>query len=157
MSQPSTQSGFQPPWFLILGLLAGVVFIGYVVYDSTNIPGKGYSPNVVEFTKDNWKKEVLDSDIPVVVDFTASWCGPCKQFAPILGKLADRYQGRVKVGKFDVGDPTFNKGRHLQAEYNITGVPHVMIFTKSGPPMQFPGGESEAALASAIDDALAKR
>jgi thioredoxin 1 len=157
MSQPSQQAGFQPPWFLIVGLLAGIVFVGYVVYDSTNVPGKGYSPNVVEFTRDNWKKEVLDSDIPVVVDFTATWCGPCKRFAPTLAKLADRYQGRVKVGKYDVGDMSFSNGRHLQDQYGITGVPHVMIFSGSQPPMQFPGAGSEAELASAIDSVLAKR
>jgi thioredoxin-like negative regulator of GroEL len=57
--------------------------------------------NVMEFTDANWKSEVLESSTPVLVDFWAPWCGPCRMLAPTIEKLAGEFQGRVKVGKMD--------------------------------------------------------
>ncbi|HSN98996.1 MAG TPA: thioredoxin domain-containing protein, partial [Candidatus Nanopelagicales bacterium] len=60
--------------------------------------------NVLVFDEKNFESEVLKSDVPVLVDFTATWCGPCKQLAPIVEKIANDYQGKIKVGKLDIDD-----------------------------------------------------
>ena len=132
MTHPNP-AGTSPPWFLISGLLAGIAFVGYIVWDSTKpsqVPPT--SENVVELTTENWQKEVVESKIPVFVDFTASWCPPCKAFAPTVNRLSDRYKGKVKIAKFDVGDRFMNKGGEIVAKFGIEGIPHVMIF-KGGP------------------------
>jgi len=157
MNKPPTQASFSPPWFLIAGLLGGVAFVAYIVWDST-VTSVSKNANVIALTEDNWQKEVLESKIPVFVDFTASWCGPCKRFAPTVDRLAERYKGKVKVAKFDVGDNTFHKGRKLQTLYSIDGVPHVMIFTGGDrKPMEFPGAGSEMEFVKVLDSVLAAR
>lgn len=75
------------------------------------------------FTSANFDKEVLTSDIPVFVDFYADWCGPCKMMAPIVEKLAEKYDGKVKVGKCDI-----EKEEALRQRYNIMSIPTMMIF-----------------------------
>jgi thioredoxin 1 len=159
MTQPTTQASFSPPWFLIVGVLAGAALIAFIVWDSPGNRGKrAGSAHIVEITKANWQKEVVKSSIPVVVDFTASWCGPCQEFAPTVDKIAQRYAGRVKVGKFDVG-PGFSKGQEFLEKFGFNGIPHVMIFTGGDQPVQeFAGGApSETELVKAIDAALATR
>jgi thioredoxin 1 len=81
------------------------------------------SENVHEFTHDNFETEVLRSDLPVLVDFTATWCGPCKALAPIVEKLADEFQGRVKVGRLDI-----DASRPIAERYRIRSVPTVLVF-----------------------------
>ena len=160
MSQSTTHASFSPPWFLIVGLLAGIAFVAYIVWDTSGPPVKkgGSSSHVFEFTQANWQKEVVDSKVPVLVDFTASWCPPCRAFAPTLDRLAERYQGKVKIGKLDVGDQGFNKARKLAEQYQIRGIPHVMLFTGGDRPrMEFPGAGSEEELAKEIDSVLASR
>src|SRR5437870_760781 len=68
------------------------------------------SENVKEFTTVNWDQEVVNSDVPVVVDFWAPWCGPCRQLAPTIDKLAEQYAGRVKVGKLNTDDNQPRRG-----------------------------------------------
>jgi thioredoxin 1 len=159
MTQPTTQASFTPPWFLIVGVLAGAALIAFIVWDSPGNGGKrSGGAHVVEITEATWQKEVVQSQVPVVIDFTASWCGPCQMLAPTIDKLAERYQGKVKVGKLDMGDHSFNKGRNLAEKFGIDGVPHVMIFTGGDQPFRvFQGVTSEAKLAQAIDAALATR
>lgn len=79
--------------------------------------------NVMELTDGNFKSEVLDSATPVLVDFWAEWCQPCKLLGKTIDELATEYQGRVKVGKVDID-------RHKQAatDYKINAIPTVMIF-----------------------------
>jgi thioredoxin 1 len=79
--------------------------------------------NVHTFDTNNFESEVLKSDVPVLVDFTATWCGPCKQLAPIVDKLADELEGKVKVGKLDI-----DESRAIATKYNVRSVPTVMIF-----------------------------
>ena len=79
--------------------------------------------NTAEFTDINFQAEVLQSDTPVVVDFSAIWCGPCKQLSPIIEDLAKEYAGRVKVGKVDIDNSMEITGR-----YGITSVPTVVFF-----------------------------
>ncbi len=83
------------------------------------------SPNVTLVTDQTFDAEVLKSDKPVLVDFTASWCGPCKVLSPILDKIADESQGKFKVVKVDIDEaPT------TAARYGIRGVPTVVAFEK---------------------------
>ena len=77
----------------------------------------------VEITTDNFESEVLESDVPVVVDFWAEWCMPCKMIAPVLEELADEYDGKVKVGKLNVDEQA-----DLAAQYNIISIPTLLLF-----------------------------
>jgi thioredoxin 1 len=157
MSQPTNPERASPSLLLVGGLLLGGALVVFTAWDAiAQFFGKGPagSANVVKLTNDNWQKEVVESSIPVVVDFTAAWCGPCKALAPTIDKLADRYQGKIKVGKFDVGDNMFNKATKLASEYGITGVPHVLMLKGGEARFQFEGGGSEAELAKAIDRLL---
>ena len=79
--------------------------------------------NVIEVTDSNFEKEVLQSSVPVLVDFSAQWCGPCKQLAPIVDKLADEYVGTYKVGQVDV-DASPDTAR----KYGVRSVPTVIVF-----------------------------
>jgi len=77
----------------------------------------------LHLTNDNFKEEVLDSILPVLVDFSASWCGPCKMMAPVFDELADELQGKVKVAKLDVDECEITA-----AAYEIMSVPTIMLF-----------------------------
>lgn len=77
----------------------------------------------MEFTAKNFEKEVLKSNIPVLVDFWASWCPPCKVVEPVLEELAQEYLGKTKIGKLNV-----DRNPGLGAKYEITGVPTFIIF-----------------------------
>ena len=81
------------------------------------------SEKVQVFNDLNFDSEVLKSDLPVLVDFTATWCGPCKALAPIVDKVADEFQGKVKVGKVDIDDAP-----GIATKYGIRSVPTVLVF-----------------------------
>lgn len=81
------------------------------------------SKNILAFTDGNFETEVLKSDKPVLVDFTATWCGPCKMLSPIVEKVADELAGKVKVGKVDI-----DSSPDVTARYGVRGVPTVMVF-----------------------------
>lgn len=81
------------------------------------------SEKVHVFNELNFESEVLNSDQPVLVDFTATWCGPCRALAPIVDQIADELDGKVKVGKLDIDDSPGIAGK-----YGVRGVPTVMVF-----------------------------
>jgi thioredoxin 1 len=79
--------------------------------------------NVTELTDANFKAEVLKSDIPTLVDFWATWCGPCKQIAPMVSALANDYKGKLKVTKMDI-----DHHQVIPQQYRITSIPTLLIF-----------------------------
>jgi thioredoxin 1 len=81
---------------------------------------------VIEITADNFKQEVLDSPIPVLIDFWATWCMPCQMVAPVVEAIAQEYTGKLKVGKVDV-----DKQGELAAKYSVLSIP-AMLFFKNG-------------------------
>src|SRR5262245_18819627 len=81
------------------------------------------SANVMEFTTDNWEQEVVNSDKPVLVDFWAPWCGPCRALAPTVDRVADQFAGRVKVGKLNIDD-----NESVAVKYGITSIPRLLVF-----------------------------
>ena len=103
----------------------------------------------VELTDENFKSEVLDSKQPVLVDFWAEWCGPCKMVGPIVEKLAKEYSGQVKVGKLNVDDNS-----ETPQKYGIQGIPTLILFKNGEIVNQMVGLQPEDKLKSAIDSAL---
>ena len=97
----------------------------------------------------NFDTEVLKSDVPVLVDFTAVWCGPCKQIAPFIDQLADEYAGKVKVTKLDIDE---NPGS--AAKYGIRGVPTLMVFQGGELVAQHVGAAPKGTIAALMDRAL---
>ena len=102
--------------------------------------------NVLEFTDANWKSEVLESSQPVVVDFWAPWCGPCRQLAPTISKLATDYQGKVKIGKMDT-----DQNVEIPPTLGISGIPAVLFFQGGKEVDRIVGWQSEAKYKAALE------
>lgn len=104
------------------------------------------SDKVHVFNDLNFEQEVLKSTVPVLVDFTATWCGPCKQLAPIVDQLADDLAGTVKVGKLDIDDSPIMAGK-----LGVRGVPTVMVFKNGELSAQHVGLTTKAKLAALVN------
>jgi thioredoxin 1 len=101
---------------------------------------------VMHFTDANFKAEVLDSAQPVLVDFWATWCGPCRMVAPAVEELAKEYAGKVKVGKVDV-----DGNARVASEFGIMSIPTIMIFRGGKVMEQVVGALSKSQLKAMID------
>ena len=77
----------------------------------------------IVITAENFEREVLHSEVPVLVDFWATWCGPCRMIAPAVAKIAEKYEGQIKVGKIDVDTQP-----QLAAQFGIVSIPTVKVF-----------------------------
>jgi thioredoxin 1 len=105
--------------------------------------------NVMEFNTDNFETEVVQSDVPVLVDFWAPWCGPCKMIGPIIEELAGEFDGKVKIGKVNV-----DNNQQLAANFGIKGIPTVMLFKGGESINSFVGVRPKEDLASALNGAI---
>jgi thioredoxin 1 len=104
--------------------------------------------NMIEFTDANFQKEVLDSQQPVLVDFTATWCPPCKALAPTIAKLAKDYAGKAKIGKMDA-----DANRDVLLKYKIEALPTVVIFRGGQVTQTIRGLRGESEYRKALDSA----
>lgn len=102
--------------------------------------------NVLELTDANFEQEVLNSDTPVLVDFWAEWCMPCRRLAPVIDKLAGDYAGKVKVGKLDT-----DANRETSMKYGISSIPTVLLFKGGEISQKFVGLRQERDFKDAID------
>src|SRR5687768_5112694 len=104
------------------------------------------SENVKEFTDSNFESEVLQSEQPVLVDFWAEWCMPCRMLTPIIDKLAGEYTGKVKVGKVDT-----DSNRDVSIKYGISAIPTVILFKNGQVAQKFVGLRQEKDFREALD------
>lgn len=105
--------------------------------------------HTLTFDEDNFEIEVLQSDVPVLVDFWAAWCGPCHMVGPAMDELATEYQGRIKVGKVDV-----DRAGGLAAHFGVQSIPTVLLFEKGRVVEQMIGAKHKRDYQSAIDARL---
>jgi thioredoxin 1 len=108
------------------------------------------SPNVMEFTTENWENEVVRTDKPVLVDFWAPWCGPCRALTPVVDRLADAFAGRAKVGKLNVDDHA-----SIAVRYGVSSIPRIFIFQGTENPLKsYLGLTSEKELSQGLNELL---
>jgi len=106
--------------------------------------------NITEVTDTNFKTEVLEAGMPVLVDFWAPWCGPCRAIAPLLEELAGEYAGRAKIVKINVDDH-----QKSAASYGVRSIPNLIVFKNGQVAQQIVGAVPKTKLTQALDSALA--
>ncbi len=106
------------------------------------------SENVHEFTDGNFQSEVLEAEHPVLVDFWAEWCMPCKMLAPVIDQVAEAFEGKAKVGKVDT-----DANRETALKYQISAIPTVILFHNGEVKKKFVGLTSKEDLEAAMADA----
>jgi thioredoxin 1 len=104
------------------------------------------SPHIVTLTQDNFSQNVLQSQSPVLVDFWAEWCGPCKMIAPLLDELADEYNGKITIGKVNVDEQ-----QSLAQQYGVRAIPTLLIFNKGQIAEQMVGAKGKRDLKASLD------
>ena len=104
------------------------------------------SSNISPVTDDTFEPEVLNSDLPVLVDYWAEWCGPCKSIAPILDEVAREYDGRLKVAKMNV-----DENQQVPAKFGIRGIPTLMLFKNGNLEATKVGALSKSQLTAFLD------
>ena len=102
-----------------------------------------------KFTTENFEAEVLQSDIPVLVDFYAEWCPPCKMMAPVVEKMAEEFEGRLKVGKLDT-----DANEQIRQQYRVVNIPTFMIFKEGKVVANWMGASSSAEFKNQIEQVL---
>jgi len=104
------------------------------------------SPLILALTKESFAQQVLQSPVPVLVDFWAEWCGPCKMISPLLDELADEYDGKVKIGKVNIDEQ-----QALAAEYGVRAIPTLLLFNKGQVADQIVGARSKRDFKTSLD------
>ena len=104
------------------------------------------SEHIVHVSDQSFEPEVLKSDLPVLVDYWAEWCGPCKAIAPILDEVAREYGGKLKVAKLNVDDNV-----EVPKKYNIRGIPTLMLFKNGNMEASLVGARSKSQLTAFLD------
>ena len=107
------------------------------------------SANTVEITDANFETEVAKSTVPVLIDFWAAWCGPCRALAPTVEAVAEQYKGRIKVGKLDV-----DANGNTSAKYSIRGIPTLLLFKDGQVKEQIVGAVGKEVITRALDKHL---
>ena len=107
------------------------------------------SDNIINVTDSSFEQEVLSSEIPVLLDYWAEWCGPCKMIAPILNDIADEYSGKIKVAKLNIDE---NPG--TPAKFGVRGIPTLMIFKSGSIEATKVGAMSKSQLSAFIDSTV---
>ncbi|MEE9341997.1 MAG: thioredoxin TrxA [Gammaproteobacteria bacterium] len=102
--------------------------------------------NIIYLTDSSFQEEVLDSSEPVLVDYWAEWCGPCKMIAPILGEIADEYQGKVKIAKLNI-----DENPQTPPKFGIRGIPTLMLFKDGNVEATKVGALSKSQLTAFLD------
>ena len=105
--------------------------------------------NVSEFTTENFDTEVLKADTPVLVDFWAEWCGPCRAIAPIVEEIANDYDGKVKVGKVNV-----DENQEVSMQYGVRSIPTLLIFKGGTVANQVIGAVPKTNITQLLDQSL---
>jgi len=103
----------------------------------------------VTVTRENFESEVLKSDIPVIIDFWAEWCVPCKMIGPVLAELSEDYKGKLKVAKVNV-----DEAGELASEYNVISIPTLMLFNKGELVKQQVGAVSKQVIEGMFKDLM---
>lgn len=102
------------------------------------------------FTADNFEAEVLQASTPVLVDFFAEWCNPCRMMGPLVAKVAEEYEGRIKVGKCNI-----DENMELARTYRISSIPAFVVFKDGKPVANYVGAMSAADLRAKMEQVLA--
>lgn len=103
-------------------------------------------PHTLEFQDSTFDDDVLQSDTPVLVDFWAEWCGPCKALAPVIDELATEYEGKIKIGKIDT-----DANRDISVRFSISAIPTVILFHNGEIVEKFVGLRGKADFKAALD------
>jgi thioredoxin 1 len=105
--------------------------------------------NIVHLSDETFQKEVIESNIPVLVDYWAEWCGPCKMIAPILDDLVSEYDGKLKIAKLNI-----DENPQTPTKFGIRGIPTLMIFKDGNPEATKVGALSKSQLTAFIDSTI---